>query len=407
MKSLKLTILLLFIILTLNNCSKKEEYINIGVIAPLKTTNGILLKKSIQLAKKEINEQGGILNKKIKLIYINDNNNVDHALWNLENAIKNKNLNYIVGGMSSGIVVKLMNVMAKYKILWLGTGGAKTQIIDMIKNNYNKYKYYFRVGITDSAKQAEFLSKFILDVFKTKFKFKKYAIIAVNLKWAKASLSMVKKILAKNDLELTYENYFNASALNFKPIFNNAVKSKAQFLISYTLSSEGIEYYKQYHDLKVPLPAFSNHARASRREWWEDTNKKGIWNCFFKAMGAYYAYTPKSLNFYHKFKKTFKKTPGFLSWPGYDTLYILKKAAETSNSLKTETLIKTLEKIEYVGNVRYKFTKNHDLTYGEINGKRYVSPIYFQWKPDGKYYAIWPQNVAEAKYEIPQWIKMK
>ncbi len=398
----KLFSLILIIVCILYKCKKSFK---VGVIGPMNTQNGKLLWNSVELAAKEINEQGGILDRNIELIKINDHNNVEKATHNLKKSIKELHPDILLGGMSSGVVLKLMDIMANHKILWLGTGGAHPNVIKKIQNNYQNYKYYFRVGTTDANQQAKAIGQFAIDVLTPKYGYKKFAIIGTKLKWAKFALGESKKMLLKRGYKLVYEHYFNPKTTQFEHLFKNAVKNNAQFIMSYTLGAEGTLFIQQYHDLKVAIPNIGNHAIGVRDEWWQETGGKCIYNSHFRFSGGKAAYTEKTLDFYHKFKKEFKNSPGFLSWPGYDALYILKEVTQKNKSFQINQIISQLEKIEYVGNVRYKFTKNHDLTYGIKNGKRYIVPVYFQWKKDGQLRPIWPPGIAGSNFQIPHWIE--
>ena len=399
----KLALFSLLSVLFLFSCTGKS--LVIGVIGPMESQNAKLLFQSVSLAAEEINAQGGIGGREISLIPIDDANKADQAVQNLNAALDQHKIDILLGGMSSGVVLQLMEVMAERKIIWLGTGGAHPDVITKIKDNYEKYKYYFRVGTTDAREQAKAIAQFADEVLKTRYGFTRFAVIGTDLIWARMGMQQSRDILLEKGFTSTYEKYFHPQTLDFKNHFSNAQKSGAQFAISYTLGDEGTTFIKQYHDSKMPLPVIGNHSVGTRDEWWAETEGKCVWDLHFRFSGGKVALTEKTLVFAEKFRQTFNASPGFLSWPGYDALFILREAVDENKTLETQGLIKALEKIEYVGNVRYKFDPYHDLTYGTQNGKRYVIPVFFQWKPGGRIVCVWPEDLAEEKYELPDWIK--
>jgi branched-chain amino acid transport system substrate-binding protein len=386
---------------------KDRKIIKIGVIFPHETEAGQLLWNGVKMAAEEINDKGGILKRKIVLFPVDDRNKTDIAVRNLRNFLQQEKPDLLIGGMSSGVVLELMEVMADHKILWLGTGGADTAVIDKIRNDYQRYRFYFRVETADSSKQAEFFTQFVKEVYGRRFGFKNYAVLAINLKYSRTSMARVKTLLKKQGFRLKYEEYFPPNTLDFSSYFRNAEKSGADFILSYTLGAEGIRFLEQYYDMKVSIPEFGSHILSEKKNWMEETGGKGVWDTNFQMSGGDFSFTPKTKIFYSGFKKKYGKAPNFLSYPAYDALYILQKAAQQVKALDTDTLIRTIETMEYEGNVRYRFTRNHDLTYGKKDGKRYLFPIYFQWKKNGKRVVVWPQDVAEAPYELPDWIQKK
>lgn len=385
----------------------QREKIYVGVIAPLETVDGDLLFKAAKMSAAEINAQGGILEKDIVLVPIDDANNLETAQRNLYEVRKNHPLNFLIGGFTSAIVLGLMENIADDPLVWLGTGAAHPDVIERIKNNYQKYKFYFRLGTTDARLQAKYNVDFIMDKLVKEQGLKKFALLGTDLKFSRFVLGYIKTLLIQNGLRCTYESYFDAKTENFKKYFHNSVKSGAQFIISLTLGKEGTTYIRQYHDLKVPLPEIGNHVLANRLEWWEETEGKCAFNVHMRTQSGYFPYTRKTLAFYDQFLKTYKNHPAFLSFTAYDSLYIIREIARKIDSLNTDKFIAALEKLDYLGNVRYRFTEHHDIMHGTHEGKKYIYPVFFQWHSDAKIYPVWPPEAAKRTYSHPDWIKLK
>ena len=116
--------------------------------------------------------------------------------------------------------------------------------------------------------------------------------------------------------------------------------------------------------------------------------------------------TTKTMKFVEAFKAKYGKSAGYIAYPSYDTVYVLKAAIEQAGTITdTEKLIKTLEGIEYEGNIWYNFIDDsHDLTMGIQNGKVYAGAVWFQWKPDGSRKAIYPEQFRNAEFELAPWV---
>jgi branched-chain amino acid transport system substrate-binding protein len=103
----------LFAMVCISGCSEKtqSEYITIGALLPLTGESfdeGIRALNGLQLAKAEINENGGILGKKLNILVLNDKGDEEHVLRQY-NVLKKKGVAAIIGSSYSGVT----NVLAK------------------------------------------------------------------------------------------------------------------------------------------------------------------------------------------------------------------------------------------------------------------------------------------------------
>lgn len=386
-------------------CSRPST-LNVGVIGPMQMDEGQLLLDSVQLAADEINAQGGIRGRKIVLFPVDDENKTDIALRNLRQTIQNSKLNLLVGGFSSGVTLQLMELMAEHKLIWLGTGGAHPDVITKIKDHYERYKYYFRVGTVDAEQQSQAMVRFADDVYRKKYGLKNFAVFGPDLIWARYVLGRSKENLLKKGFKLTYENYFPLKTIDFKNYFQEIEHTATEFVLSISLSNEGINFMKDYQKHKVPYPLLGTHTVSMRKDWCKKTEGSCVINVSYWFVGRHKAFSEKAEDFFKKFYARFDEHPGMLSWPGYDTLFLYKNAVEQVKGFEENKIIPALEKMEYLGNLRYKFTPDHDLTYGYQNGKKYSEIYFFQWKNDGQLHLIWPEKEASRPYELPEWIRL-
>jgi len=113
-KILRLSISLLFLtvlIIAANGCvpEQRQEYITIGALLPLTgedSDEGFRALNGLYLAKKEINENGGILGKKLDVIILNDRGDEEYIVQQY-NVLKEKNVAAIIGSSYSGVTIAL------------------------------------------------------------------------------------------------------------------------------------------------------------------------------------------------------------------------------------------------------------------------------------------------------------
>ena len=119
-KTSKISFLLLLalVMAVLNACAPKterQEYITIGVLLPLTgedSDEGLRALNGLQMAKEEINENGGILGKKLDFFVLNDKGNEEYIVHQY-NALKEKGVAAIIGSSYSDVTLVLAKASEK------------------------------------------------------------------------------------------------------------------------------------------------------------------------------------------------------------------------------------------------------------------------------------------------------
>ena len=161
----QLTIVIVIInLILLLGCTKNEEnIIKIGAIVPLTgpfASYGEPVKNGMLLAVDEINNNGGVKGKKIKLIIEDDAGNPTTAVNAFEKLAGTDKVPMILGPLSSGCSMATAPVAEKNKVVQLSTLAG---IPDLSKAG----DYIFRI-YPSSELGARFAAKQALEIFKPK-----------------------------------------------------------------------------------------------------------------------------------------------------------------------------------------------------------------------------------------------
>ncbi len=386
--------------------SARASTLKVGVLYPYNSLVGSWINNSVKMAADEINAKGGILGRKIVLYPADTSHGAGKMISGIRKLATLDHVNLMIGGLSSGSVLASLPTMAQYKMLWLGTGAADPAIIDKIKSNFGKYKYYFRIGTMDSVDQGKFIGDFIVNYIKPKYGFTKAAIVSNDFIYSHDISETAAKILKAHGMKIVYRAYFPLGTTDFSTIFAKVKSSGAQIIIDSVVTPAGIPLVKQWNTLKVPAVLIGANAMALNQSFFKQTGGESGYTTDVYPDGGPVALNKNTLSFIGNYYKRWKSYPGFISFPAYNALYVLKAAAEHSHSLHTNTLIKAIENVRFpIGGNRgaspEAFTKYHDLRYG---GKYVIAPV-FQWQPGGRYVAVWPKSLATGKWMLPDWIK--
>jgi len=120
-KNLVKTICFLFLaalIIAVNGCAPKQagqKYITIGALLPLTgadSDEGFRALNGLYLAKKEINDNGGILGRKLDVIILNDRGDEEYVLQQYSK-LKEKDVAAIIGSSYSGVTIALAKAAEK------------------------------------------------------------------------------------------------------------------------------------------------------------------------------------------------------------------------------------------------------------------------------------------------------
>ena len=99
--------------------SKQQKFITIGALFPLtgaSSAEGIYAVSAIQIAKKDINERGGILGKTLDVLILNDRNDADYALQQY-NILKGKGIVAIIATNRAGAEDAVLSAAEKDGVL--------------------------------------------------------------------------------------------------------------------------------------------------------------------------------------------------------------------------------------------------------------------------------------------------
>jgi len=391
-------VIMAFIIPTFSSAVFADDTIKIGILAPFKTSLGESVINAAELAAKDINANGGILNKKVELIFANTEFKPEKGAMGYKKLVLNDKCEVVFGTCSSGVAKAVMDQMARYKKPFISTGAASPALSDLLASEPDKYKYWFRIMCTSNDISNTIVS-FITDVPFKKFGAKRIAIMAENALWTKSMVEDGKKLLEERGMEIVYSEPFDIQTNDFTPILTKVMEAKTDFIYDLSAHVDSSIYIKQWYDLKGPMIGGDSGAAQAER-YWKDSNGKCVGQVVNAFGGSFpVAETEKTIPFFNHYKETFGSAPGFGSGYTYDAIHVYKNAAEKVQSTDPDKLVPVLEKTDYMGvSGHIEFTENHD-------PKHYGRMPMVQWRDDNNREVVWPPNLATSEYQLPSWLK--
>jgi branched-chain amino acid transport system substrate-binding protein len=372
--------------------------IKIAILGPMAFVQGEHHWNGAQMARDEINKAGGInvggKRMQVELIRADTNEiqSVPDATNAVERVITRDKADVLVGGFRSEAVLAMQEVAMDYKKLFLGVGAAHSKLGLNVEQNYDRYKYWFRVSPTKDVDLARTLFAVMNSIGEQirkdlKTDTPKVAILAEKAVWTEGLIAAAQKNLPAMKMEVVGLWQPSAVATDVTAELSAIDRSGAQIVFTILSGPVGISVGRQMGERNMKAVAWGINVEGQKEEFWQAAAGKAQ---FVSTLDTYaeVEYTPKTVGFVRAYKARFGKAPTYTA-ATYDAIMILKDAIEKEGTLNADKIVAHIEKSEHVGTGAVAtFDKRHDLVWAV--GK--TSGIAVQWQ-DGKKVPFWPPQV--------------
>ncbi len=402
-------------VMTIGSHAWGADVIKIGVIGPMQFTQGEGHWNGATLAAEEINAKGGIQVGNewlpVKLVKVDSNEflSVPDATNAMELAIARHKVDFLVGGFRTEAVLVMQDIAMDNKKIFIGCGAAHPKLCSRVKENYDRYKYWFRVTPINSrflVKVDFILLGMVAKIMATELKIPKIkvAIVAEKAVWCDPIVGIAEKNLPKMGMEVVGVWRPSPVATDMTAELSAIQSSGAHIIFTSFSSSIGITFAKQWGELQVPAAAVGINVEAQKDGFWAATGGKGNYTLTINTY-ARVKVTNTTIAFFDKYRKRFKEAPNYTAGT-YEAVYALANAVEKADSLDPDKVVKALEKTKQVGAAGVlAFDETHDV----IWGPGFVTALGTQWQ-NGENKCVWPLNWQNITYEgavpyvIPPWV---
>jgi branched-chain amino acid transport system substrate-binding protein len=402
------------------NCGTSEEAneIRIGVIGPMQFQMGEHHWLGATLAADEINDAGGILvgddSYDIVLVQVDSNElvSVSDAASAAESAITVDNVDFLMGTIRSEAAALVQEVAMDYQTILLVCGSSETTLAEKVSEDYDRYKYWFRVTPTNNNDLAQL--NFLLvgmvaqEIVAELGMAPKVAVLAEKASWTEAIVAAAQAYLPDQGIEVVGVWQPSDKATDVTAMLTAIEDSGANMIMTALSGTVGVPYARAWEELEIPAASVGINVMAQADAFFTNTGGFGNYETTLNTYARDVAITDETLPFIQAFISEQGETPTYNAGT-YDAVYILKKALEAANSLDADDLVVELEKTDIVGSAgRIVFDEMHDLTWGP----GHVTALGVQWQ-DGELKGVWPpadgswyevQYPGIVDYELPPWV---
>ena len=392
------------------------ENIRIGICCDLDMTIGKSTLKGATLAAEQINAQGGILGRNITIIGEDDDSetppgDIATATNALTKLITIDNANYIISPQAIWEQT-YQDICAEHKTIFISVGSVSDSDTQRVLDNYDKYKYFFRVWGTNVTSAVDGQSDSVRTL-RNYTGFTKVAFIVEEFPFSKQFAEGVKQRLLSYGFDVVYYQTFPPLTADFTSYLSAIEASGAQILCPFAWTQSCFSLVTEYYERQSPFVLWGPIGLASESKFWEQTEGKCESVSFVGLpIASGYPFTNEIVPTREAYIQRWGEVPDQWATATYDTVhFILPKAIERAGTTETEAIIKALEKTDVETSMarRFVFTSSHDVMIGaagpNIPSEDYMLVCLFQWQ-NGTQVPVYPKQMMEevgATYMHPPW----
>ena len=393
-----------------NNDKESAETIKIGICGDLDMIRGPEMLKGAILAAEEINANGGVLGRQIEII--GEDSDAEDTEFDPQKVVLAVNrlitqhkVDFVIVQGGEDVVIE---TAAQHKKIIFGGLSPSDSLTQRVIDDYEKYKYFFRLGINQTT-----FNTILADSVKVLTEitgFKKVAYLGVDVPQVRPIAENLDYYLPEIlGLDLVYSALYPWGTMDFTSYFAQAEAAGAEILIPIMVTQEGIVFIKEWYERQSPMVVWGMNTYANSETGWNATDGKVENTVGFasSALQLGYPATTKTLVTQQSFLNRWGKLPTVAAVGTYDCIrFLLYDALIRAQTTETDTMIEALEEsnVENTLEKNFRFTYSHDHYFSSASET--AASMMFQWQSDGKRAIVYPKEIMEetgATLTFPDW----
>ena len=323
-----------------------SKHIILGIVDSSKENSHFY--EGIKLAVSELNEEGGLLGKQIKLMYYDDDNSDIKGEHIAQKIAKKPDVLGVIGHNNPEIAIMTSVIYKQTGILFFSQGADLTR--------------YGGEFIFRNAQQENFVTDNICDFLHAN-QLKQIIVLYDISPATKRIAELFHEHIKNNDISIVAEKFYSKKNEDYRLLINSILKDKSfdAIFLAGNLPSAAL-LIKQIREMGISVPIIGTE-RLDSNELWTLAGKS--------AQGTIVCtnFDPdlpksKTQNFIKQFKKNFAFEPDAHAAIAYDTIKILATAIIKGDSLRPiviNSVLRYMEQWEGVTGV-YDFNRNGNIT---------------------------------------------
>ncbi|MFX0198250.1 MAG: ABC transporter substrate-binding protein [Candidatus Hodarchaeota archaeon] len=368
--------------------------IKIGVNLPLtgyQANDGQMGRDGALLAAQHINDNGGVLGKKLALVIGDDESKPDKAAALMERLITLDNVVAVVGGVVSTLEVVTIDITHRYGIPQIVTTAVAEEITS------RRYGNVFRtcgLPVEWGVAEAEFLNETV-----------KPETIAMLVQdstiWWQISDAFVQSLQeVAPEITIVSKQYVSAGSTEFTPVLTEMLAKNPDIICSWFTAVANAALREQLRELDPDIPQIMGNFIWNTEEYLEMVGGAVGELTTFGERFTKAPYTSKTIPFWDAYVEAYGKNPSGVSADLYQGVLLIAEAIERAGSVDPEKIINALEENEFEG--IYGEIRFQPRTIGTVTHIHQYSPdpaVLFLQIQGGEPKVVFPSSLKSADWQ--------
>ncbi|MGQ9509971.1 MAG: ABC transporter substrate-binding protein [Thermodesulfobacteriota bacterium] len=366
-----------------------QDIIKIGVVGPRTgpaAATGKAFEEGISIALDHINAKGGVLGKRLEVIFEDTGGVPEKAASAFEKLATRDKVPIVVGESHSSSALAEIEVANRYKVPFII---CEAWHDDITKKNY---RWVFRAGPVNSGVVDFYIAPFVKENG-----FKKVAIVRENSDWGVGITERTEYNMKTFGLPFVTIKVERESK-DFYTELTKLKREDPEIILAYIYGT-GLHFFvAQANEVGLSPKCLILDGAGPPSLWdtfWKNVGKAGELELFMSSMHEKVHLTPTSRKFWEDYKKKFGKDPSdYKTRSIYNVILIAADAINRAKTTNNEDLVEALEKTHL------------EVTTGIVKfGLKQGSYEYHQWMPpmlvvqwqDQKQVVVFPKEAATGE----------
>lgn len=345
-----LLVIVLGALFTLQNKNSRDTIV-LGAIMPLSgdlATYGKPVREGMEFAISEINENGGVEGKEIKIVFEDDSGEPRKAVDAFNKLVDIDKVPMILGPLTSSASMATAPVAESRRVVQLSTIAGTMKLSDA-------GDYVFRLFPSD-----EFQGAYIAEVARDIFQSKRAAIIYVNNAYGQGIKEVVKNKYVSLGGEIIIEESVSEGGTDFNSQIAKIKKAMPDLIFGLLYYNEGAQFLIQSKQQGLNVRILGGDA------WFgpigELAGSSADLLVFSSvAFGPDHTHMKRMQDFIRAFRGRYNRDPDSYVATGYDAVYAAKKAIEAGGFINPNNLKDAMYNVSFDGALgKIKFNKRGD-----------------------------------------------
>ncbi|UOF92520.1 ABC transporter substrate-binding protein [Fodinisporobacter ferrooxydans] len=361
-----------------------KNTITLGVITSITGGDsefGKAQKEGYELALQEINKNGGILGKQVKLEYLDDKSSAQEAAKDVDQLVNQDHMKLILGPYSSGSALAVVKKATTYKVPVIVPTATAANVTE------TGSKYVFRLCAT-----SDDYAKAMVELFKKQGDVKTLAIVHEDQNFGASADKAMKKFAQEAGIQVVDDESYSTKDLDYKPLLNRVKQKHPDAIYFASYSKDAVALMTQAKEIDLNAKYFTAAGTGfSVGSFPKDagsaadyTLAAGQWDASAKWKG--------SKEFDQNIFKKFGDHPSYHDMEAYASLYTAKAAIEKAGSLDSQKIRDALASIQL------------DTAFGPVkfdDKGQNAHPVLITQVQNGKFVTVYPESAATGQLKVP------